>query len=109
MLLQRAFADLKAKNASLEKVAFTYHLSLQHQKQIELDLMSQLQGQRSQILSLQSYQKKNELAYEGTLKQQKELEKELRLKLKTSYGQAKEMEQQLRQLKSKYEDVSYKL
>ena len=81
------------KNANLEKVAFTYHLSLQHQKQIELDLMSQIQAQRHQVISLQNYQRKNELAYEGTLKQRKEMEKELRLKLKTSYGQVKEMEQ----------------
>ena len=40
---------------------------------------------------------------------QKNEEKELRMQLKYSYAQVKEMDQQLRQLKSKYDDVNKKL
>ena len=71
--------------------------------------MGQLQTARTQISQLLSQAKQTSLENEGEILKQKNIEKELRLKLKTSYAQVKEMDQQLRQLKSKYDDVTKKL
>ena len=76
--MQRAFADLKQKNTNMEKVILSYQISLQQQKTVEIQLMSQIQSLKGQVASLQNFQRKGEMVFEETLKQKKETEKQIK-------------------------------
>ena len=51
----------------MEKVYLAYTMDFHGQKNIEINLMGQVQNLKSQVTQLQNYQKKNQIIFEETL------------------------------------------